>query len=413
MVECFARDEPPTDKFRGIPGLYIKTDDGGVFATETPDPITPGEFESISLGLDAANIPYDDYWEYMHKVYDARQLAVMKNEDLVQTIRLITSSHCPIGCKFCSSTRFLAEAAGDKQKVLRLSPQQMLLLVKQAVRSHPRVTAIFFDDDDFLQDRDRALEFCALVHAEIALRGLRFLCLSRTDNVDAELLRVMSDVGFRLIIYGVESFSEQLLIDADKKVRSAHPAEQARWAVVSALSAGITPLMNLILFYPSAREADVVATVDSAVELVREGARIAVYPYVEAYPGSWLLMEAPEVKEKHFAIDGIKFRIPWVVVPKDPAVAFLGRRALQLKPRILSDIKRRCGWLGDVCNPIDSLALFLAVYDLLGRSTRSIWDAIETVVGSVTYPLADHPCGPPVSRRKLASVARGGRVLAA
>ncbi|MBK6937607.1 MAG: hypothetical protein IPH18_12530 [Chitinophagaceae bacterium] len=60
-------------------------------------------------------IPYKNYWEFNSGIYDAEDLRIMKNANTHQTVRINTSSHCNIGCTFCSATNFFSHCQ-TKQK---------------------------------------------------------------------------------------------------------------------------------------------------------------------------------------------------------------------------------------------------------------------------------------------------------
>ena len=120
-----------------------------------------------------------------------------------------------MGCDFCSCTRFLEDAVGQKQHVLMLPPEDILSLVQSALEAHLDIKTIYFKDDNFLLDKKRVEDFCALAAKNIAARRVKFFCYSRVDTVDAQILSCMKTAGFEAIVFGVSCFSDKTIADMD------------------------------------------------------------------------------------------------------------------------------------------------------------------------------------------------------
>lgn len=381
MLKQFNKKKSLKEQFIDIPGLIVKTKDGDIISTPVQTPYTLEDFQLISLSLNFKKIPYDKYWDYMRQVYNTEDLVIMKNEDLLHTTRLITTSHCPVGCIFCSSTNFLDEMRDKKHPVLLLSPKDVIVLLKKALRSHPNVTSFFFNDDNFLLNINRVYQICDRIQAESNFDDLSFFCLGRVDSVNSMILKKMREANFKLIIYGVESFSNPILCHIRKKINSKNPAEKSKRAIIQTLDAGITPLMNLILFYPTAGIKNIVDTIDNAVELIEKGARAAVYPYVEAYSGSDIISQKFDIKYKLFKIPNrnFEFKIPTFILPQNKDVRNLASNSIYQKPKMLEKIKRRYNLSKRSPQPIDSLVTFYTIYNLLGFSTTKIENTIKAI----------------------------------
>lgn len=379
MLKQFNKKKSLKEQFIDIPGLIIKTEDGDIISTPVQTLYALEDFQLISLSLNFKKIPYDKYWDYMRQVYNTKDLVMMKNKGLLHTIRLITTSHCPVGCIFCSSTNFLDEMRAKKHPALLLSPKDVIILLKKALRSHPNVTSFFFNDDNFLLDINRVYQICDRIQADSNFDDLSFLCLGRVDSVNSTILKKMRDANFKLIIYGVESFSNPILYHIRKKINSKNPAEKAKRTIIQTLGAEITPLMNLILFYPTARVKHIVDTIDTAVELIRKGARAAVYTYVEAYPGSDIINQKFDIKYKLFKVPNcdFEFKIASFILPQNRDMRDLASNFIHQKPKMLEKIKRRYNWPKRLPQPIDSLATFYTIYNLLGLSTSKIENTIK------------------------------------
>jgi len=373
-----------SDRFGDVAGLAIKCEDNTceprIFHTKPREHCTLAEFDEITSCFEFHNVPYEQYWEHMERCYSKKHLKLMKNNDLLRTVRIVTSSHCTNCCTFCSSTNFLRNGNG-RPASLMLSPKAIIRVMKKCVSAHPTLTAIYFCDDNFLIDRERILVLCSLIKQEEALRELSFFCLSRVDNVDPIILKEMREAGFKFIIYGVESFSNKVLTDMNKRINHQDPAEKAKKAVLDSIEAGIDPLMNIILFYPTSDLADITQTIESTLDMVEAGSRITVYSYIEAYPGSHILNNRNlEFEYETFTIDGTEFTLPKLIMPFSKEVNMVARQSLDLREKLLSMILKKYNWKGVVPHPLYGLILFLAVYKLLQRDTSRIEDLIDRIM---------------------------------
>lgn len=358
MLDMYDPAVPLLDQFGGIAGLYIKTPD---VQTQVCDPYTQDEFSEISSTFDFAAVPYGKYWAFMRDVYDDDQLYIMRNRSMVKTIRLITTSHCNAGCRFCSSTNFLDNATGQHQRVLRLPVDDIMALMKKAIEAHPQVEAFYFNDDNFMTSKRRIYKLMRLIEREFTHKRLHFFALSRVDNVDRAILKRMKSVGFDLIIYGVESFSEKILSDMNKRTSGLKCRQAIEWT----LEAGIVPFINLIIFYPTATLGDIITTIETTVDFMKRGARIGVNPFVVPLAGA--------------AITQVYDHDDAIVLPMDAGILDLARRSMSMKGLIVSEIEERYLLDDEITLPVDALALFLAIYRNLGKPTGHI----ESLIGEL------------------------------
>jgi len=94
----------------------------------------------------------------------------------------------------------------------------------------------------------------------------------------------MGRAGFRLIGYGVESFSRRVLHEFGKE--EIHPFIEP--TIRATLARGITPFLDVILASPNSHLSDVVLTVGKCLEYLRLGCEISIYPKVIPFAGSAL-----------------------------------------------------------------------------------------------------------------------------
>lgn len=272
-----------TECFKNIEGLIIR-ENNDVRLTGYNRALSVSEFEEVSMSMDFGNIPYQSYWALIEQLYEEPDMRE------IRCIRLFTANYCPLKCTFCSSTNFLDKASGEqggkRTKMVQLPAEQIASLIKMALTSHPLTETFILQDDDFMLRRNRVMELCKLITREkkngSLPKSLSFICQSRVDDVDPYLLKELAHAGFRLIGYGVESFSDRILNEFNKRTTA-----EASWNAINwTLDVGIKPFLNIILFPPSCNEDDLLVTLDGCLESVEKGCEVAIEPYVMPLPGS-------------------------------------------------------------------------------------------------------------------------------
>ena len=216
-----------TESFGEIKGLVHKA--AGEQSKPNPaEHLSEEKYRQIAFDSDPAEvIPYEDYWQHNAGIFDEDNMRL--RGATLKTIRLFTSSHCPNGCGFCSSSGFLGKAMGRGVPVYRLSAPDVFELVRKNVTIHSP-DAIFFNDDDFVigdaDGRERAKEFARLIieakDQGVIPERLKFYMQTKAKSLvvnderegrvpDMEMLRLLKEAGFVTVAVGVESFSDKIL----------------------------------------------------------------------------------------------------------------------------------------------------------------------------------------------------------
>jgi len=258
-------------------------------------------FSYISSLVDFSKIPYKMFWRANARQYREPDSCV------INAIRMFTGNYCPHNCTFCSSTNFLDYAySGDygrikKTKVVSLKPEQILNMILRALEAHPQTKTIILDDDNFAMSTKRLLKACDLILDAKAQKRvpeeLTFICQARIDNfrssASSGLLALMKKAGFRMIMYGVESFSENVLAEFGKKTDIALISNILR----ATTELGIKPLIYLILFSPNSTLGDVRKTVIKSLDYLSSGMEISINLYVMDIPGCHYQKEQNLIRE--------------------------------------------------------------------------------------------------------------------
>jgi radical SAM superfamily enzyme YgiQ (UPF0313 family) len=275
-------------------------------------------------------MPYAAYWERLEAAYRIGALPSKAAREAhlaeIRSVRLITLNYCPMGCTFCSATNFLHEAQGSVASVSRLDADECLIMIERIVAAHPLVRTVIFQDDIFTFTRDkRVLPLCeALIAAKHSGRipaGLQFISTNRIDAMTAERLAIMRRAGFRVLGFGIESFSERVLGEFNK----AHIFPHIEPMLNAALATGFTPFLDLILSSPRATLDDIALTLRQAYHWMREGCEIGMYPYVIPFSGAAFCKDprqAPHTRyaQREVAGTSISWHQPVKILPHDPQV---------------------------------------------------------------------------------------------
>ena len=275
-------------------------------------------------------MPYSTYWERLEAAYRVGAVPTKAAREArlaeIRSVRLITLNYCPMGCTFCSSTNFLHEAQGSVARIARLDAEECVQMIQRIVSAHPRVRTVIFQDDIFVFTKDRRiLPLCeAIIAAKESgtlPRELQFISTNRIDAMSPERLAAMRRAGFRVLGFGIENFSRNVLGEFNK----AHIYSHIRPTLTSALELGITPFLDLILSSPHATLADVADTLREAYHWLRQGCEVGVYPYVIPFSGAAMsadpaLRAFTVYERRQVAGTEITWDQPSKILPMDPSV---------------------------------------------------------------------------------------------
>ena len=283
----------------GISGTKVIRNDGGLQVFHG-DAMNAEQLKQAIFEIPYERMPYEDYWLRLENAYGVSSLPYKAQREAtlaeIRSVRLITLNYCPMGCTFCSSTNFLHNAQGSVAGIARLGAADCLVMLKRIVAAHPTVRTIIFQDDIFVFNNDkRVLPLCEGIIAakkDGSLPAhLQFISTNRIDAMTPDRLRAMRDAGFRVLGFGIENFSRNVLAEFNKKQIFRHIEP----VLTEALRLGITPCLDLILTSPRSHLADLAETVRQAYRWILAGCEIGIYPYVIPFSGA-VMSDDPELK---------------------------------------------------------------------------------------------------------------------
>jgi len=325
LAKRIASDQP----LGGIVGTAERHADGSLLRMPQAA-MNHDELRAAIFSTPYEHMPYEAYWDRLEAAYRVGSLPTKAAREAalaeIRSVRLITLNYCPMGCTFCSSTNFLHEAQGSVASIARLDADECLLMIKRIVSTHPRVRTIIFQDDIFVFSKDRrVLPLCeGIVAAKQAgelPEDLQFISTNRIDAMNVERLSAMRRAGFRVLGFGIESFSRNVLKEFNKGQIHRHIEPM----LSATLGLGITPFLDLILSSPRASLADVAETLREAYRWLRQGCEIGMYPYIIPFSGAAFARDPallPHTQFVHRRVEGTA--IEWdqaaKILPIDPTV---------------------------------------------------------------------------------------------
>jgi radical SAM superfamily enzyme YgiQ (UPF0313 family) len=275
-------------------------------------------------------MPYEAYWQRLEAAYRVGALPTKAAREArlaeIRSVRLITLNYCPMGCTFCSATNFLHESQGGVAPIARLDADEALQMIERIVAAHPQVRTIIFQDDIFVFTKDRrVIPLCEGIIAAKA-RGripanLQFISTNRIDAMSVERLQAMRRAGFRVLGFGIESFSQRVLAEFNKAQIYRHIVPM----LDAALATGITPFLDLILSSPASSMEDVATTLREAHRWLVRGCEIGMYPYVIPFSGAAFAQDPELVPHTVMAdrrVNGtnVEWQQAAKILPMDPVV---------------------------------------------------------------------------------------------
>jgi len=192
-------------------------------------------------------------------------------------VSLYTGRGCRSRCTFC----LWPQTVGGHRYRTR-SVASVLEEAALARELFPQMRELFFDDDTFTDDRQRAEE----VARGLGRLAMTWSCNAKA-NVPRETLEVMRDNGLRLLLVGYESGNQQILINIKKGLR----VERAKRFAADCRDLGITVHGTFIIGLPGETKETIQETIQFAREVNPHTIQVSV---AAPYPGTELYRQATE-----------------------------------------------------------------------------------------------------------------------
>jgi radical SAM superfamily enzyme YgiQ (UPF0313 family) len=265
----------------------------GSVPSETDDPVVLGRFRLSPTGLPAGFAfrraagsimdtgiapPNPDLDSLPQPARDLLPMDRYRCTDSDRFSTLLAVRGCPCTCVYCSVPAMFGKAVRYRSAKA---------VAAEMADVHERFGVAFFSfvDDTFTTDRAWVLEFCEHLHNRGLPGKARWICLTRADMVDRELLASMRMAGCVRVEMGIESGS-----DTGRKYLRKGLTEQAVLAGFrAAREAGLSTMGFAILNIPGETREDIEQTFDLVKRADPDYLQVS---FLTPYPGTRLREEA-------------------------------------------------------------------------------------------------------------------------
>ena len=218
---------------------------------------------------------------------------------------LVTTRGCVGKCAFCAS-------AGTKPRFRSLD--NLLAELDEIVNKH-HIRYLIIGDDTFTLSKKRIVDFCK----EIVARryDLHYLCQTRLDTIDAEILEWLSKSGCYAICFGVESGTPRVLESMGKRLSIDRMLQNLPLVKAS----GITIRTTYIIGWIDETEEEVWNTINLAKKVDADETAFCI---ATPFPGTRLWDEAvrrgmrvdlKKMENFHFYFD-VGFNVSKILTPR-------------------------------------------------------------------------------------------------
>jgi radical SAM superfamily enzyme YgiQ (UPF0313 family) len=186
---------------------------------------------------------------------------------------VMTGRGCPFECTFCASKKVW-------KKITRYRSPENVVREVEYVHKKYGTTFFYFVDDTFTLKKRRTKEICKLLLEKNL--DITWICDTRVDTIDEELLSLMKKSGCVRVKLGVETGCDRLLSETKKGITK----EQIRRAIALTKKVGVETTTYLMIGMPSETEEEIQETLNFARELESDYYSLSIlapYPGTEIY----------------------------------------------------------------------------------------------------------------------------------
>lgn len=234
---------------------------------------------------------------------------------------IISARGCTHHCTYCSFSAISRHTTRYHSIDRVIAELQYISTATQFYLIDSTPQAIWILDDAFTLNARRAKKICERIIDE-GIR-LRLSCLCRADNLDRELVELMSQAGFVEIAFGVESAVPRVLNNIKKVYKSGQKLDNEDYALEKRFLSRVKEGIDLAKHYRMATGVSIILglpgeTMDDGlktIEFVRGlGVDSYEHNYLRLFPGTELFTNAYDY--------GIKLKPSEFLLPYDTQYAY-------------------------------------------------------------------------------------------
>jgi len=177
--------------FAGEDYTHIK----GVWAKDKNGKIYQNDIEGLIADLDS--IPFPDRDALDPHYYNAELTGA----------NVFTSRGCPYPCSFCQN-KFLLNLYKEKGAFIRYRSIENIFDELELIISKYGAKSFYFSDEIFTLNKKRVLDF--LNSYRLRFTNMPFMCQTRVDCVDKEIMEALKEAGCHQINIAIESGNEYI-----------------------------------------------------------------------------------------------------------------------------------------------------------------------------------------------------------
>ena len=322
LCQALRDDRAGPDALRRIDGLTFVTPDGDTVQTPPPAPIPAADLDALP-------------WPAFHRMDLDTYFSGTQAHGLfrrgTRILPIMSTRGCPHPCTFCCRVM--------GKRIRARSADSVMAEIRHLIKRYD-IDEVYFEDDNFTIQRDRALTILERMAALDPPVYLKFANGIRADAVDRELLEAMRRARVYSLSFGLESGCRATL----EKMRKRLDLQRARENVLLAKELGFLVGANCIIGYPGETVPDVRESLAFFLKLPLDSMAIVnlvPFPGTEARrvceENGYLTRAAANWDNYYFAINN---PIPLIETPDLPADVLVrliheAYRRMYMRPRWL------------------------------------------------------------------------------
>ncbi|MBI3631720.1 MAG: radical SAM protein [Candidatus Staskawiczbacteria bacterium] len=236
---------------------------------------------------------------------------------------LFATRGCPGRCTFCHRS--------FRGTVRKRSAQNIIEEIKLLQKDYG-IKEISFYDDTFTLFKEMVKEFCEIIEKEKI--DITWSCFTRVDHINEDLLKMMKKAGCHLILFGVESADENILLNINKRIS----LEQVDKVVKMSRRIGIETRASFMFGNQGESEETIKKTIEYAIKLDPDEAQFNI---TTPYPGTELFDWAKErgyIKTFNwddYSMSNVVLELPGLDQKKLQYYYELAHRKFYFRPKII------------------------------------------------------------------------------
>lgn len=229
-------------------------------------------------------------------------------------ISLTASRGCYANCSFCSIQSFYHQTHGARYR--RRSAENIVAEIEY-LQQRFNCHQFKFIDDQFIGPGAKGQAEIRRFAGLLIERNLniRFTMMTRVNDVDEDLFRLLQAAGLKSVFIGIESSQQRGLDIFNKSTTLAQ--NQRALAILEKL--GITTIVSFILLDPYSTSEDLLTNLDylNGIKsmVLKNGGRLSVEPQVIAHQGTAIFTRlAREKRLRGNFVDGFSYQYPEIKI---------------------------------------------------------------------------------------------------